>query len=47
MVNTKMMVVNEESHATLISHKIIPREPLGDVLARILKDWNELKNKQQ
>ncbi len=43
MVNNKLIAVDEETHNELSSYKVIPREPVGDVVKKILKEYKELK----
>ena len=47
MVNSKTMVVKEEVHAKIESHKVQSREPMGDVVERIINEWEQFKAQQQ
>ena len=44
MVNDKLIAVDEETRDELKTYKIHPREPVGDVVKKILKEYKELKS---
>jgi len=46
MVNDKLIAVDEETHTLVGSLKLIPKEPYGDCLKRVLGEYKKLKDKE-
>ena len=47
MVNNKLIAIDEETRKELETYKIHPREPVGDVVRKILNEYKELKAKEK
>jgi len=45
MVNNKLIAIDEETRKILETYKIHPREPVGDVVKKIVDKYKEMVNK--